>query len=529
MARWISSYISRWLMRRPFVLSTLTGIAQRFRPVWSMRKTTLVLGAAEVNGVLNRGDSFELGPVAHNKMLSGKFLLGMDEWPVYLTDKEIVRRVLEKCEESSLREIASRHCDDVVEQIKEDIGNTTGSDEYSLDLVKDFAAPIVTRIATEFFLGLKELPQLESKWVAVDSDYRSMNANQQIFSQWLCKVGSVIVAGYPAQFGLQKIAESMSIELGDMLQMHCREVIENPSGGDYCDVVTGLTSEFSEGPYKAPKSDDNKAVGLEDIVDRVQRNIAGLLVAGSTPLIHSFAVAMDQLLRQEDAMEVAPPTIDVIHDPALASHTSDGLSDTFSMHTATHPGVMKTEDHFDDGDNSLLGLAEEYARLTEIINTGTQNWGPDGDIRGQLRRRRSRKERQIIGQVYEAMRFNTTFPFLARYSPRDDVILTTNEIVCPVAAGSTVVVSQLAAMHDSRLFPKPEVFANRRRDTYMHFGAGDHECLGKSVASKILGHLVRTSLKIPGMPAIGRGTFDFDGPAVSSYVIKLPIAKDETT
>lgn len=83
-----------------------------------------------------------------------------------------------------------------------------------------------------------------------------------------------------------------------------------------------------------------------------------------------------------------------------------------------------------------------------------------------------------LAYIQEALRFNPPFPFLGRYCPRPTRIGTT-----AVPAGANVVVSLLAAMFDPSDVDNPDQFSvHRPPETYISFGFGVHECVGRGLA-----------------------------------------------
>jgi len=568
-------------------MSALTGIAQRIKPVWSLRKSTFVLGAAEVREVFRRADCFELGPVASEKMLSGKFLLGMDQWPVYVQDKDILRSVLDICAWQHLQEITDKHCKHALSELAEKIEAARSSNQLrtiDIDLVEEFAEPVVTRIAAEFFLGRKKIEGLSSEIVETNSSRLSMTEDEQIFSQWLRKIGSVIATNYPAQFGLQGIAEAMSKELTSELLVQCKEELEKIEADDADDpdppngvtgrltvekceslmakhknVITGLVREFLKanppGNGVAPDGWEQSLEKREQVVLRSQRNVAGLMMAGSTPIIHSFAVAMDQLLQRPDVMNERIPMMLPVFD-----HSSSGLfssMDDVDSSNADIPDVAadvkaSVDEKFKD--NGVKSVAIRYMEASQPVDAaskalrsmiktfeerpgGLSNLTKDNRktiaaARRELGRAlvfRGRFEKQMNHLVFEAMRFNPTFPFLARYCPRHEVIRGTTPEPMAVSAGSTVVASQLAAMHDSNVFPNSETFAYRPRRTYMHFGYGGHACIGRTIATKVISQLLLHVMQLPGIEHSRPSKLRYDGPAVCGYRITLQLPDAERT
>lgn len=84
---------------------------------------------------------------------------------------------------------------------------------------------------------------------------------------------------------------------------------------------------------------------------------------------------------------------------------------------------------------------------------------------------------------WEALRFNPMNPFVGRLSVEPYVIAAGTEREATIPGGSFVLCSNASAMHDGSVVPSPEIFnAGRPAYHYMHFGYGDHVCLGDQVS-----------------------------------------------
>lgn len=84
---------------------------------------------------------------------------------------------------------------------------------------------------------------------------------------------------------------------------------------------------------------------------------------------------------------------------------------------------------------------------------------------------------------WEALRFNPMNPFVGRLSVADYTLAAGTERAAEIKAGSVVLASNASAMHDAAELPAPEDFRTDRPPYhYMHFGYGDHLCLGDQVS-----------------------------------------------
>jgi cytochrome P450 len=107
---------------------------------------------------------------------------------------------------------------------------------------------------------------------------------------------------------------------------------------------------------------------------------------------------------------------------------------------------------------------------------------------------------EFDGIVWEALRFDPVAPFLFRLASRDQAVAVGSERETLVRKGTTVLALLLSAMFDPELFPHPEEFDSTRPfESYMHFGYGSHECLGKYVGMVMIPEMVRQILLQPGL------------------------------
>lgn len=84
---------------------------------------------------------------------------------------------------------------------------------------------------------------------------------------------------------------------------------------------------------------------------------------------------------------------------------------------------------------------------------------------------------------WEALRFNPMNPFVGRIAVADYTVAAGTDRTATIKAGSLVLASNASAMHDAAELPAPEEFRiDRPPYHYMHFGYGDHVCLGDQVS-----------------------------------------------
>lgn len=490
---WIISLVVSRITRRPKLMLAITGLALRLRPVWSFGRTLVALRPDQIRKVLTNTDRYEIGPVTGPTILTGDFVLGMDEFPKYKRDKDILRQVLNASEKKILAKVSADVCAAqlawLIDEIEARQGNVPAA-PVEIDLAREFAEPIVTKFVLAFFLGLDAPPNVTSQIFATGRRGQVLDDERLIFAQWLRKVGSIIVTGSPAPFGLQRIAEDAEKELGRWLRDLIRERIRSGPGDVAGNVLDGLIGEYAK-----VLADDRRT---ELLVEEVYRNVGGLMLAGSTPLIKSFVLAFDELLDHlPELSERLDTFVPISGDVGMDTEFNSAIAWFHSMPTK-RPG------------------AEESAHVFPPRMLLSPRSGED-------RRDRADKEKakKVFKQlVYEAMRFSPTFPLLARFCPHREFLSDGLDGRQVVREGSTVIVSPLAAMHDPEEFPDSELFGYRPMDAYMHFGFGGHTCLGKSIATEVITDMIMHIFEIPDIELGKRLSMVYDGPAIESYVIE---------
>jgi cytochrome P450 len=130
---------------------------------------------------------------------------------------------------------------------------------------------------------------------------------------------------------------------------------------------------------------------------------------------------------------------------------------------------------------------------------------------------------EFEGIVWEALRFNPITTLVFRYCERDTVIAAGTPYETPVTKGTVLAVCLASAMFDEAAVPDAEEFRDGQPfDSYLHFGFGNHECLGKYVGKVMIPEAVRQVVKLPGVrPLPGdEGKIDFqNGPFPERYLI----------
>lgn len=102
------------------------------------------------------------------------------------------------------------------------------------------------------------------------------------------------------------------------------------------------------------------------------------------------------------------------------------------------------------------------------------------------------------GYVWEALRFSPIVAFMFREAASTYTLAggTAREKV--IGKGTVVLPLSLSAMFDPDFVPDPEAFRpDRPFQTYMHFGYGHHECLGRYVGGTMIPEIVKRVLRRP--------------------------------
>jgi cytochrome P450 len=102
--------------------------------------------------------------------------------------------------------------------------------------------------------------------------------------------------------------------------------------------------------------------------------------------------------------------------------------------------------------------------------------------------------------VWEALRWDPVAPFVFRLAAEDRTIAKGTDRETFVPKGTVVLALLQSAMFDPERFPCPDEFdSTRPYENYMHFGYGEHECLGRYVGMVLIPEMVRQVLRRPGV------------------------------
>lgn len=115
--------------------------------------------------------------------------------------------------------------------------------------------------------------------------------------------------------------------------------------------------------------------------------------------------------------------------------------------------------------------------------------------------------------VWEALRFNPINPLLFRYCEQPTTIGEGTEYSEVIDSGSIVFACTASAMWDEAVFDNADEFReDRPTSSYIHFGYGSHECLGKQISEVMVPEIIRTILlRNPSLIDGPAGSIDFKG------------------
>jgi len=116
--------------------------------------------------------------------------------------------------------------------------------------------------------------------------------------------------------------------------------------------------------------------------------------------------------------------------------------------------------------------------------------------------------------VWEALRFNPITTIQFRFAEAERVLGAGTPYETVIPAGTVLALGTGSAMFDPGLMPDPDSFNPQRPpSSYLHFGLGHHECLGRHVGRVAIPEAVRQILRLPAICAASdeTGRIDFAG------------------
>ena len=145
-----SPYILDWILKRPAILRAFLNFSARNGPVSQAGSAFVVLGHYEVLQVLSNQSEFTLAPMMQDRILSGDFLLNMDECAQYLNDKTTMKSTFYGARYDLITDIeqfASKRCRLILEQI------TSQSRGAQIDVVGTLAEQVAADVIYQLVIG----------------------------------------------------------------------------------------------------------------------------------------------------------------------------------------------------------------------------------------------------------------------------------------------------------------------------------------------------------------------------------------
>jgi cytochrome P450 len=135
---------------------------------------------------------------------------------------------------------------------------------------------------------------------------------------------------------------------------------------------------------------------------------------------------------------------------------------------------------------------------------------------------RQRDTDRVRAYHWEALRFQPVFPLLVRYCARATEIGAHGPHASRVPAGATVIIAPVSAMFDPSVSERPETFrVGRPAQSYLHFGEGQHRCIGEWLAGAALPAMFSALCELPAWLDTAPGRLEYDGPAIGRYHVLL--------
>jgi linoleate 10R-lipoxygenase len=110
-------------------------------------------------------------------------------------------------------------------------------------------------------------------------------------------------------------------------------------------------------------------------------------------------------------------------------------------------------------------------------------------------------DEKLLHYAMEGIRLNGTFGSYRRSTISTTV--TDGDRQVPIKPDDSVFVSFVGAARDPSVFPNPEeVVVDRPIESYIHYGMGEHSCLGKEASMVALTAMLRTVGKLDGLKRV---------------------------
>lgn len=167
-------------------------------------------------------------------------------------------------------------------------------------------------------------------------------------------------------------------------------------------------------------------------------------------------------------------------------------SDT-SVHDLVFGQILGTAGGMVSNQGQLFGQIMEY-----FLTTGKEHLP---EIQRLAKQDDDASFDRLSRYVLEASRLNGETAVIRKATT--DIVIQDNDRQIPVKAGERVFVNLRAASHDAAIFPNPDQLdLERPIDSYVHLGAGPHQCLGLKMTRISLTAMLKIVGRLPNLQPV---------------------------
>lgn len=150
----------------------------------------------------------------------------------------------------------------------------------------------------------------------------------------------------------------------------------------------------------------------------------------------------------------------------------------------------------------LIGAIETTAEA--VVNALAELFTRPEALHGARAAAEAGDDAAFDGFVWEALRFSPIVAFMFREAASTYTLAKGTAREKVIGAGTVLLPLSLSAMFDPDFVEAPDEFRpNRPFHTYLHFGYGHHECLGRYVGAVMIPEIVKRVLKRPAAHPLG--------------------------
>lgn len=279
--------------------------------------------------------------------------------------------------------------------------------------------------------------------------------------------------------------------------------------------IRALAGEVADAALDAAGCEIEAVQGLARLVPlRVVQQVFGIAGPDADLLDWSYANQMDQF---NNLPYDGRPDAAAIHQAAEDSRVK--LRALFAQLIPARIAAIKAGQAPDDSLTRILSLnlpaADHFGMDRVVINIGGLLIGAiettaeaainalaelfsRPDVLSAARAAAVADDPAFAGYVWEALRFSPIVAFMFREAAATATIAGGTARRKVIGKGTVLLPLSLSAMFDPDFVPEPEVFRpDRPFNTYLHFGYGHHECLGRYVGGTMIPEIVRRVLRRP--------------------------------